>query len=979
MRVGFFGFFIATAGDVRLLYGPHGTHIIVRRRSSGLREATMFARPAIFGCALVAMLFAPATAAAQGGPVAAYAFNETSGTTTADVSGNGIVGTLTNGATFAAGKNGNAVNLDGVNDFVNLGNSRVLRLTGSVTISAWINSTSFPVDDAAIVSKRGKADTGFQLDTTIDRGPRTIGFKISNTAGTASAARYGATTLQANTWYHVAGVYDAAARTLTVYLNGQPDNGMLVGTVPASQPNTNENVNVGQRPGIPGTLNFRRRVDDVRIYSRVLTAAEIQADMGTPVGGTAPPNTPPTISPITNQTTNEDTATDAIPFTVGDAETAAASLVVTAVSSNPALVPNGSIVLLGSGASRTVSIMPAGNQSGTATITVTVSDGQLTASSAFQVTVNPVNDPPTITSIANQTTAAGIAVGPLNFTVGDPETVAASLTVSGVSSNPTLVPGGNIVFGGSGGARTVTITPAANQTGTATITVAVNDGQLTASTAFQLTVTTGNTAPTITSIADQTVNEDATTAVLSFTVGDAETAAGSLLVSATSSNPVLVPTANILFGGSGAARTVKVTPAANQSGTTTITVTVSDGQLSASTAFQVAVTPVNDAPTITSIANQTTTVGTTVGPLSFTVGDAESAAGSLVVSGSSSDPTLVPDGSITFGGSGASRTVTITPAAGQTGAATITVTVSDGQASASTGFQLTVSAATPGLVAGYAFNESSGTTTADASGNGVGTLTNGAVFAAGKNGNAVSLDGQNDFVDLGNPAVLRITGSVTVVAWITATAFPFDDAAIVSKRSGADAGYQLDTTVDQGPRTVAFKISNATGTSNVSRYGSTSLTVNTWYHVAGVYDAAAQTLNVYLDGQLNNGVLVGTVPASQPSTSVNVQVGQRPGFPGTFNFRGRIDDVRIYSRALTAAEIQADMNTGVGGGSGGDVTPPIVTITTPTGTGSYITSTTPLTIGGTATDNVGVTQVMWTNSRGGSGAATGTDTWTASG
>ena len=115
------------------------------------------------------------------------------------------------------------------------------------------------------------------------------------------------------------------------------------------------------------------------------------------------------------------------------------------------------------------------------------------------------------------------------------------------------------------------------------------------------------------------------------------------------------------------------------------------------------VNAVNDAPTITSIANQTTTAGTAVGPLAFTVGDVETAAGSLTVSGSSNNPTLVPNGNIVFGGSGANRTVTVTPAAGQSGTATITVTVSDGQLSTPTSFQLTVNAVPTGLRAAYAF------------------------------------------------------------------------------------------------------------------------------------------------------------------------------------------------------------------------------------------------------------------------------------
>src|SRR5439155_2198809 len=149
----------------------------------------------------------------------------------------------------------------------------------------------------------------------------------------------------------------------------------------------------------------------------------------------------------------------AVSFTVGDGETAAGSLTLSGSSSNPALVPNGNIGFGGSGANRTVTVSPALNQNGTATITVTVSDGQLSASDSFVLTVNAVNDPPTISNIADQSTATGTAVGPIGFTVGDMETAAGSLTLSGSSANPKLVPNGNIVFVVSGTSRTVTVTP----------------------------------------------------------------------------------------------------------------------------------------------------------------------------------------------------------------------------------------------------------------------------------------------------------------------------------------------------------------------------------------------------------------------------------------------------------------------------------------------------------------------------------------
>src|SRR6185503_16339634 len=99
-------------------------------------------------------------------------------------------------------------------------------------------------------------------------------------------------------------------------------------------------------------------------------------------------------------------------------------------------------------------------------------DGTLTASDTFVVTVvAAVNVAPTISNLSDQTTAGATPVGPIGFTVSDTETAAGNLLVSGSSSNPTLVPNTGIVFGGSGASRTVTITPAANQSGTATISV----------------------------------------------------------------------------------------------------------------------------------------------------------------------------------------------------------------------------------------------------------------------------------------------------------------------------------------------------------------------------------------------------------------------------------------------------------------------------------------------------------------------------
>ena len=130
------------------------------------------------------------------------------------------------------------------------------------------------------------------------------------------------------------------------------------------------------------------------------------------------------------------------------------------------------------------------------------------------------------------------------------------------------------------------------------VIVQVSDGNGGTNTqTINVTVSNVNETPTVTTISNQTINEDGSTGALAFTVGDPETAAGSLSVTASSSNPTLIPNGNLVLGGSGANRTITVIPAADQNGgPATITVTVSDGVNSTQTTFTVTVAAVNDAP-----------------------------------------------------------------------------------------------------------------------------------------------------------------------------------------------------------------------------------------------------------------------------------------------------------------------------------------------------------------------------------------------
>jgi hypothetical protein len=204
-----------------------------------------------------------------------WTFDAGDGRRVLDASGNNTVGSIMNGASRVPGLMGQSLKLDGKNQYVDLGNPRNLRLTGSMTITAWINSSSFPFDDAAIVSSFG--GLGYQLDTTVDQGSRTIGFKLADRYRRLMA-RYGRTQLEPNRWYHIAGVYDAPARALHVYLNGQLDDGCLVGEVTTSQHISGLPVYIGKRPDMD-RFEFAGLIDEVRIYSLPLSPGEIVVAM----------------------------------------------------------------------------------------------------------------------------------------------------------------------------------------------------------------------------------------------------------------------------------------------------------------------------------------------------------------------------------------------------------------------------------------------------------------------------------------------------------------------------------------------------------------------------------------------------------------------------------------------------------------------------------------------------------------------------
>lgn len=212
-------------------------------------------------------------------------------------------------------------------------------------------------------------------------------------------------------------------------------------------------------------------------------------------------------------------------------------------------------------------------------------------SSAVSLTLtDAANTPPTIGLIDDKTVTSGGTLGPIGFTIGDSESPASVLTLSAKTSNASVIPLANISFGGSGENRTITIMAPAGVSGSSLITVTVTDpGGLSASESFTVTVT-ANTAPGISDIPDQKTTTGSSVGPVFFGIGDNESSPESLVVTATSSNAFIVPSANIQLGGTGAVRSIFISQVGAFPGTSTITVRVTDpGGLFAEDSFVVTV------------------------------------------------------------------------------------------------------------------------------------------------------------------------------------------------------------------------------------------------------------------------------------------------------------------------------------------------------------------------------------------------------
>jgi hypothetical protein len=203
-----------------------------------------------------------------------------------------------------------------------------------------------------------------------------------------------------------------------------------------------------------------------------------------------------------------------------------------------------------------------------------------------------------------------------------------------------------------------------------------------------------------------------------------------------------------------------------------------------------------------------------------------------------------------------------------------------------------------GLVAAYGFNEGSGTTTADASGNAnTGTTSNTTWTSSGKYGSALSFNGTNSWVTVADANSLDLTSALTLEAWGRPSSLSGWRAVLV-KEQPSELCYSLYANSDTAAPVGDLYIGGA----EQILHGTSAVPLNTWTHLALTYDGA--TMRLYVNGtQVSSQARTGNV-----ATSANaLRIGGDSVWGEYFN--GLIDEVRVYNRALSASEIQTDMNT----------------------------------------------------------------------
>lgn len=234
----------------------------------------------------------------------------------------------------------------------------------------------------------------------------------------------------------------------------------------------------------------------------------------------------------------------------------------------------------------------------------------------------------------------------------------------------------------------------------------------------------------------------------------------------------------------------------------------------------------------------------------------------------------------------------------------------------------------PGPVAYYDFNENSGSSVYDSSGNNVavGTLEGNTIWTTGKFGSALQLDGTSGYVSFGgdvNALDMGDNTAFTVEAWVYRTSVS-QDAEIITKKlgSGTNAGYQIYQWSTANGGNTCLYVADGVDLYETCTADNSTLTLNTWEHIVAVFDNTGYAgSGIYINGvnAEDSAYEIGTISNIGDTSNIyHFCVGtdsNSAGCQSNREFAGKIDDVKIYNYARTPAQIIEDMNGGhpVGG------------------------------------------------------------------
>ncbi|MBF0451146.1 MAG: hypothetical protein HQK75_10615, partial [Candidatus Magnetomorum sp.] len=572
-----------------------------------------------------------------------YRFDHVSGTTLKDLSGNGYHATVTN--------------LSWVTSGASIGDTSAYDYAGST----YQVSLSHSDGDSLLVSKNGGTFTGLQV-YMVNESPN---YNQSLTGYQTDTHYWGVHTVGTSTTYDVEYDYNNHSKipynsSLRLYYrNDNTDS-----TWGNSGASNNTTVKTLSKTGVSGTSK--------KEWLLLM-------------------NNYPQLGSVSDISINLDTAISSIPITVTDVEMDACDLDIGYHSSNTNLFSIENISYTCGAGKLYFSLTPTTSQTGLSIISISVTDyGSLVTTLSY--TVN-VNDPPEISLLSDQTTNEDTPLFSIPLTVTDAGTSGCNASLTFVSQNSSLISSENISYTCVSDIFYISLTPTTDQFGNTTITmIAIDEGGLTSSESFALTVNSVNDPPEISEISGQTIIKNSAIFSIPLTATDIETAGCSLNITFASSNTSLVSVEHISYTCDAGIFYLSLTPSTDQVGNGSISITITDaGNLSVSTSFAVTVLESNTPPSIGVINDQTINEDTALRALSLTVTDSETADCSLGVTFVSSNTGLIPLNNISYTCNTSTIYISLTPTANNSGNAMITLTVTDeGNYSASTSFALTV-------------------------------------------------------------------------------------------------------------------------------------------------------------------------------------------------------------------------------------------------------------------------------------------------